>query len=346
VPVTEPRPPRVPFSGPEQGSGRTTLVSALAVFAFLAGDLFAAGPIRVEKADEAMGTTFSVVLYGADRAQLETAASAAIDEAHRLDELLSNYKPQSEWSNVNRSAAQHPVKVSAELFQLLSDCIRYSTESGGTFDITVGPLMKVWGFYKGEGELPRKPEVTDALRRIGYRHVHLDSASQTVQFDSPGVELDPSGIGKGYAVDRMVEILKQHGVESALVSGSGSSIYGLGAPPEEPRGWRITIRVPKNPQKAAAEVFLKDTSLSTSGSYEKFFWAKGRRYAHIMDPRTGYPARGTASVSVLAPRAIDSEAWTKPFFIRGRAWTAAHKHKDFRVFFCEDTTQQTCNWIP
>ena len=130
--------------------------------------------VRVEKADEAMGATFSMVLLGADKAELEAAATAAIDEVHRLDQMLSNYRTASEWSEVNRSAALHPVKVSSELFQLLSECIEYSRESGGAFDITVGPLMKVWGFYKGEGVLPRKTVVASALSRVGYRHVRLD----------------------------------------------------------------------------------------------------------------------------------------------------------------------------
>ena len=236
--------------------------------------------------------------------------------------------------------------MSEELFQLLAECLRYSRESGGTFDITVGPLMKVWGFYNGEGLMPLKAEVTNALTRIGYRHVLLDPAAQTVRFDSPGVELDPGGIGKGYAVDRMVDVLKRNGVEIALVSAAGSSIYGMGAPPGEPGGWRITIRDPHDPNRAAAEVLLQNMSLSTSGGYEKFFLAKGRRYAHIMDPRTGYPARGTSAVSVLAPRTIDSEVWAKPYFIRGRAWTVAHKPKDLQVFFCEDTTHKRCNWLP
>ena len=129
------------------------------------------------------------------------------------------------------------------------------------------------------------------------------------------------------------------------MSGGGSSIYGLGAPPDEARGWAIKIRVPGDPDRTAEELFLRDTSLSTSGSYEKFFWAEGRTYSHIMDPRTGYPAHGTASVSVLAPRTIDSEAWAKPYFINGRAWTAAHMARDHRVFFCDDTRPSACGWV-
>jgi thiamine biosynthesis lipoprotein len=301
--------------------------------------------LRLEESHEAMGSTFSVVLYGVDRTKLETAADAAFDEVQRLDRMLSNYQPASEWSEVNRNAGIRPVMLSAELFQLLSDCMKYSRQSDGAFDITVGPLMKVWGFYKGEGLLPHPAEVTDVLRRVGYQHVRLDPAARTVQFDHPGVELDPGGIGKGYAVDRMVDVLQGRGVDIALVSASGSSIYGMGAPPTEPTGWKITIRAPGDLRKSAAEVFLKNMSLSTSGSYEKFFWAEGRNYSHIFDPRTGYPAQGTSSVSVLAPRTIDSEAWAKPYFINGRSWTAANKPTNFRVLFCDDARPQACSWI-
>jgi thiamine biosynthesis lipoprotein len=301
--------------------------------------------VRVEKSDEIMGATFSVVLHGTDRAQLDAAADAALDEAHRLDRMLSNYHPDTEWSRVNRLAADRPVVVSEELFALLSECVKYSEQSEGAFDITVAPLVRAWGFFKGEGTMPRAGAVAAARRQVGYRHVRLDAAARTVRFDRPGVELDPGGIGKGYAVDRMVALLKQRGITAALVSASGSSIYGLGSPTDDARGWHIPIRAPRNPDAAAGEVFLRDMSISTSGSYEKFFWAEGRTYAHIIDPRTGYPAQGTASVSVVARRALDSEAWTKPYFINGRQWTASHKHEDMRVFFCLDTPQPTCEWV-
>jgi len=320
--------------------------SALATALAFCAAAHAADLQRLEQSDDAMGSTFAVVLYGPERAPLETAAAAAFAELHRLDRMLSNYLPASEWSAVNREAASRPVKVQPELFDLLAACLRYSRESGGAFDITVGPLMKVWGFYKGEGALPPPAEVTGVLARVGYRHVLLDSGKGTVQFDRAGVELDPGGIGKGYAVDRMVEVLKEHGVSIALVSGAGSSIYGLGAPPEEPDGWRITIRDPRDPHREATHVALLNMSLSTSGSYEKFFRAGGRIYSHIMDPRTGYPAQGTAAVSVLAPRTLDSEAWAKPYFIHGRAWTAAHKPHEFRVYFCADQKNSACAWIP
>ena len=200
--------------------------------------------LRLEKSADAMGSTYTVDLYGTDRIRMEAAADAAFDEVRRLDELLSNYRPDSEWSQVNRRASQGPMKISPELFRLLADCFEYSRESEGAFDISVGPLMKVWGFYKGSGHLPHRAEVQAALTKVGYRHIHLDPAAQTVSFDRPGVELDPGGIGKGYAVDRMVNVLRQNGITVALVAGSGSSIYGMGAPPSEPKGWRIEIKDP------------------------------------------------------------------------------------------------------
>ena len=327
------------FRGPAMRAAAATLLLACAASP-------QASLLRLEKNASAMGAVFSVILYGTDPTAMEAAADATLEEAHRLDDLLSNYRPASEWSVVNREASARPVKVSPELFQLLKDCLAYSRASDGAFDITVGPLMKVWGFYKGTGHLPNPDDVTAALSKVGYQHIRLDDAAQTVRFDRPGIEIDPGGIGKGYAVDLMVAILRQHGVERALVDGSGSSIYGLGSPPEEPRGWTINIKEPGKPNHYASQVYLKDMSLSTSGSYEKFFRADGRTYAHIMDPHTGYPAQGSAAVSVVAPRTIDSEAWAKPYFINGRQWTSGHLPAGVRVFFCEDRAESPCSWLP
>ena len=326
----------------------STIIKPLVALLFLSAALAADGPelLRIDRAGDAMGATYSIALYGYDREKMEAATDAAFDEVGRLDAMLSNYRAASEWSEVNRHAAEAPVKASPELFQLLSACLAYSRASDGAFDITVGPLMKLWGFYKDFGRLPRRAEVAATLPRIGYRHIHLDAAAGTVWFDRAGVEMDPGGIGKGYAVDRMVDVLRQRGFEIALVAGSDSSIYGMGAPPTEPRGWRVGIKNPWNPRQTAAEVYLKDMSMSTSGSYEKFFRAQGRVYAHIMDPRTGYPAQGSLSVSVIAPHTIDSEAWAKPYFVNGRGWTARHKPAESRVFFCEDRVKQPCAWIP
>ncbi|HVT92319.1 MAG TPA: FAD:protein FMN transferase [Bryobacteraceae bacterium] len=299
---------------------------------------------RYEGSVDAMGGAFTIVAYGEDGARLETSVAAALEEARRLDNMLSNYRPESEWSRVNQLAGKRPVHVSRELFDLLSACVEYSRESEGTFDITVGPLMKVWGFYKGTGHLPHRAEVRGALDRIGWRNIVLDSANQTVRFARPGVEMDPGGIGKGYTVDRMASILERQGIRRALISGASSSIYAIGAPPRE-RGWKLSIKDPRDRSKTSAEVWLKDQSMSTSGNYEKFFYAEGKMYSHIMDPRSGYPSMGTLSVSIISPRTIDSEAWAKPYYILGRDWTAKHKKKDFRVYYCEDRLDTPCAWL-
>jgi thiamine biosynthesis lipoprotein len=302
--------------------------------------------LRLETNIDAMGSTFTVILYGEDENRMRSASEEAADEARRLDHLLSNYLPASEWSEINREASNRPVKISPEDFDLIDACLRYSRESEGAFDITVGPLMKVWGFYKGSGHLPHRAEIMGVLERVGYSHILLDRAAQTIRFDRPGVELDPGGIGKGYAVDRMVEVLKKDGIHTALVGGSASSIYALGAPPSDPRGWKISIKDPKDRNKTIQDLHLKDESMSTSGNYEKFFYAEGRMWSHIMDPRTGYPAQGVLSVSVVAPHTIDSEAWTKPYYVNGRQWAAHHKPNDFRVFMCEDQKETPCAWLP
>jgi thiamine biosynthesis lipoprotein len=291
-----------------------------------------------------MGTTFTVVAYDEDRRKLESSVDQAFEEVRRLDALLSNYRKDSEWSRVNRDAADKPVPVSGELFRLLAACVEYGRKSEGAFDITVGPLIKLWGFYKGSGRLPHRAEIRSVLARTGYKNVLLDPDSQTVRFRKQGVEIDPGGIGKGYAVDSMVDVLKTTGVVSALISAGGSSIYALGSPPGQ-QGWKVKIRHPRSPSKTVEEILLTDGSMSTSGSYEKFFVAGGKLYSHIFDPHTGYPATGMLSVSVVAPRTLDSEAWTKPFFVRGRSWAARNKPEGFRVYLCEDRMEVACAWL-
>ena len=301
--------------------------------------------LRLEASVDAMGTTYSLVLYGHNRDQMEAVAEAAFEEARRLDRLLSHYRTSSDLSEINRFAAQRPVKVTPEMFRLLAACLDYSRASEGTFDITVGSLMKVWGFFKGGGRLPAKSEVAKALESVGYGHLLLDAESRTVRFARPGLALDLGGIGKGYTVDRMVETLRENGISQALVSAGGSSIYGLGCPGTETGGWPVKIRDPRNSTRTVEELRLQNASLSTSGSYEKSFEAEGRVLSHIMDPRTGYPAQGMLAVSVVAPQTMDSEAWTKPFFILGRQWAARHKPPDVRIFFCEDQAGTPCAWL-
>ncbi len=303
-------------------------------------------PLRMENSVDAMGSTFSIVLYGEDWREMEAAIDAAFGEVCRLDRVFSIHRPESECSMVNRQATQRAVAVSQDLFDLLSCCLEYSRRSEGTFDVSVGPLIKAWGFCGGSGVRPDDEEIKAALAFVGHQLIHLDRAARTVRFERAGMEIDPGGIGKGYAVDRVVNLLRTKGFDAALVVGSGSSIYGLGSPPGEPNGWPIDIRDPRKPRRSAATVFLKDASISTSAGYERSFRADGRNYCHILDPRTGYPAQGVLSVSVIAPKTLDSEAWTKPCFILGRRWATRHRREGFRVFYCEDGPGAACEWLP
>lgn len=300
--------------------------------------------LRAEGGTYCMGTIFTIVAYGTNRRHLESALAEALREARRLDEMLSNYRPESELSQVNRVGGHGPVRITSEFLQFLSACLAYSRASEGAFDITVGPLMRASGFYKGTGRLPRPEEVLEALEKVGYDNIILDAHNTTVCFAQEGVELDPGGIGKGFAVDKMAEILKHHQVCSALISAGGSTIYALGAPPHQP-GWKVTIKDPRKPSQPAEIVRLKNEAVSTSGNYEKFFWGDGKMCGHLMDPRTGYPATGTLAVSVIAPLTVDSEAWAKPYFVLGRAWTEKQKPHSFRVFYCEDKPSASWAWL-
>jgi thiamine biosynthesis lipoprotein len=284
-------------------------------------------PIRYEASHSVMGTVFTVVAYGRDARYLAQVANQAFEEIDRVDAQMSNYRPESELAGINRSAARQAVVVEPRLFQLIRDSLRSSDETAGAFDITVGPLMKAWGFFRGQGRLPSPSALRQVLKRVGYRRVKLDQDRRTISFAAEGVELDLGGIAKGYAVDQAVEILRANGVTSALVSSGTSSLYALGAPPEE-RAWKITLRDPYQAEKVGDVVYLKNYSLSVSGSYEKFFQLGGRTYCHILDPRTGQPVANMLAAAVLAPRAVQSDALSTAFFVPGvegsRKYLASH----------------------
>jgi len=278
-----------------------------------------------------MGSTFSIVLYGLDRDRLESAARAAFDEVRRLDQLLSALRPDSECSLINRSAGHGPVRVSREFYRLLERCLRQSRETEGAFDITIGPLKRAWGFHGGTGTVPAADVLAEARAHVGHHLVQLDAGTETVQFDHPGVEIDLGGIGKGYAVDRAADVLRAHGIDTALVTGSTSSLYGLGAPPAEPRGWRADVRDSGHRGTRLAEVFLRDTALTTSGTGEKCFWSGGTLYSHILDPRTGWPLQSVTQVSVVGPGAEDGEVWAKACLLNGAGWATGRTPDTVKV---------------
>lgn len=264
----------------------------------------------------AMGTTFEIHLYAADRDRARELFEAAFEEIERVEAALSNYRPSSELSRINAQAATAPVVTDPEVFALIERAFEYSRRSDGAFDITVGRLMKAWGFFRGSGRLPSEDELARVREQTGWRRVTLDPARRSVRFLAQGLELDPGGIGKGYALDRVASLLREDGVRAALLSSGSSSIYALGAPPGR-AGWTVRVPDPLERARALSEVVLKDQSLSTSGNYEKFFRVGGRVYCHIMDPRTGRPVEGVLQTTVIAPAATDSDALSTAVFVLG-----------------------------
>ena len=264
----------------------------------------------------AMACEYAVEAYGPDADALPRIVAEGFDEVDRIDRLMSHYKSDSPLSRVNREAAQHPVSVDPELFDFIVDAMRYHDDSDGAFDITVGPLMKAWGFFRGDGRVPSGNELAAARRLVGGAHVILNRVSKTIAFDEPGVELDLGGIAKGYAVDRAVEVFKRRHIAAALVSAGGSTIYALGAPPGRDR-WAVTIQDPIDARKTALTVQLKDRAVSVAGRSEKSFESGGVTYSHIMDPRTGAPSQGVLSVAVLASTATAGDALDDAFFVLG-----------------------------
>ena len=301
-------------------SGSSSLITASAAQK-------AENTVRYEASHESMGTVFTVAAYGRDRTYLSEVVEQVFEEVDRLDEQMSNYKPESELSVINREAAGHPVVVEPGLFHLLEICVQRSEQTGGAFDITVGPLMKAWGFFRGRGRLPTEDEILQILPRVDYHHLKLDPEHRTIQFDEPGTELDLGGIAKGYAVDRAVDILRSNGITSALVSSGTSSIYALGSPPGA-RGWKITLRDPYDAHKPADVFHLQNYSLSTSGSYERFFKIGSKDYCHIMNPHTGWPVQGVLSTAVLAATGTDTDGRSAGCFVMGvgrtRNYLAVH----------------------
>ena len=298
---------------------------------------------RLESSAQIMGSEFRIACYAPSKKQAAGAITAAFDEVRRVDAFLSHYKPGSELSRVNREAANGAVAISAEFAELLARCQRYTTDSHGAFDIAVGALVDAWGFYKGQGSKPSWFKLWRGRRNSGTQHVGLDLAGRTVRFRRQGLQLDPGGIGKGYAVDQAVSVLRDYGIERALVSSGTSSVFALGSPPEAPQGWPLDLRSPSALEAVAETLVLRDEAVSTSGSYEKFFEDGGKRYGHILDPRTGRPAEGMDSVSVVAARTLDTEAWSTALFVNGADWLRSNPLPDLRVFLCE--AESRCRWL-
>jgi thiamine biosynthesis lipoprotein len=314
-------------------------------------DFFRARPAAPAAADDpeitllrfacgAMATVFEVLLpWGTPRA--DAAAAEALDLVDRLESQLTVYRDTSEVSRLNRLAAHAPVPVEPGLFELLTLAARITADTGGGFDLTAGPLVKAWGFFHRQGRVPDDMELADALARVGMRHVALDPDRRTVRYLRDGVEINLGSIGKGYALDRVGELLRRkHGVTAGLLNGGNSSVLAIGTPPTAdplrgcPGGWTVGLRDPARPEERLAIVRLRERAMATSAATYQHFAYNDRKLGHLLDPRTGRPAgyplagRGVALASAFAPTAAEADALATAFYVLGpeatRRYCAAH----------------------
>ena len=264
------------------------------------------------RSENIMGTRCSVELWSEDKSRGEAAITSVFDDMKRIDRLMSTWKEDTEISRVNREAAQHPVVISQELFELLQESVRYSELTHGAFDITYASVGYLYDFKKGVH--PDQQAIKDALPGINWRHMVLDPKKTTVFFQRAGMRIDLGGIAKGYSVDKGIEILQKQGITRAMVNAGGDTrIIGdrFGRP------WVVGVRDPDHEGKTFLKLPLTDTAFSTSGDYERYFDEDGKRFHHIIDPKTGDSARKCRSVTIISGTATRTDALTKSVFIMG-----------------------------
>ena len=271
-----------------------------------------------------MACQFEILLEGDDDAAAP-AAHEALDLADAVESSLTVFRDTSDLARVNRVAGEAPAPVDAELFTLLEACAEVHAATGGAFDITSTPLSRAWGFLRREGRRPTDAEIAEARACVGMDGVRLDRGARTVRFARPGFELNLGAIGKGYALDRMGARMRERGVRDALLSAGGSSAVAIGG---RGRGWSVDLRSRQVAGGPLARLLLRDGGLATSGAGEQYFLADGRRYGHVIDPRTGWPAAGVVSATVVTAEAARADALSTAFLIGGldlaRRYCARH----------------------
>lgn len=273
----------------------------------------------------AMASDFEVILNADDRSGL-AAASDALALIDVLEDQMSVYRPHSELSRLNARAVQESIAVEPRLYDLLRQTVGFAKEFEGAFDPTAGPLVALWRRCRHERRLPTDSELDAARSRIGRDAVQFDDETLSIRFRRAGIELNLNATGKGYALDRAGELLTS---PSWLIHGGHSSILARGRHRGH-EGWPISLRHPLFPNRELAKLILKDRGMSTSGSAVQFFRVGDRRYGHLLDPCTGWPAEGMLSVTVLAPTAAIAEVLSTAFFVIGveKALAYCHNHTE------------------
>ncbi len=267
------------------------------------------GSERILVARHAMATRFEIVLHGENPVALRAAGDEALDEIDRIEAQISLYRSGSEVARINAEAHRGAVRVTPSLFHLIERACELSRETNGAFDITIAPLVRCWGFMDGTGAMPEPAAIAEAQTSVGIEHVELDAAKLTVRFARPGMMLDFGAIGKGFAIDRAAELLREAGVSSALLHGGTSTSFAIGTQPDGSR-WKIAVIAPTHDTaaKPLAIVELQDESLSVSAIWGRSFRAGEKTYGHIINPRTGAPAENGFLSAVVLPTATETDA--------------------------------------
>lgn len=309
-----------------------------AFFAVVSTYSNAATPKLYEAVEPHMGTLFRIKLYATDEVAARKAFRAAFDRIAELDRILSDYNPQSELSLVTQKAVQRPFEVSDELFAIVSASQQISVDTGGAFDLTVGPLTRLWRQGRRDKKLPAPSAIEEALAHIGFQKIHLHPAGRTIEFDMPGMLLDAGGIAKGYAADEALAVLTRLGIKSALVAASGDLAFS-DAPPGT-QGWTIGIDSFDSADKPFTRILkLANAAVSTSGDEEQHVTIGGRSYSHIIDPKTGLGLGNNLTVTTISRRGILADPAATAICVLGadKGLAYADKQPDLAVFLLDRT---------
>ncbi|HAY3535120.1 TPA: FAD:protein FMN transferase [Elizabethkingia anophelis] len=262
-----------------------------------------------------MGSRFQITLVDKDSISAEQNIDKAVAEITRIENLISEWRPETQISQVNQNAGIKPIKVDKEVFDLTKKGIYFSKLTDGAFDISIVAMDKIWKFDDSMDELPSEQAIKESVRNVGYRNIILDSTNSTIFLKNPGMKIGFGSIGKGYAADKTRDLMKSMGVKAGIIDASGD-ISTWGTQPDG-KPWAIGINNPFNDHKMAAILYFKENAVTTSGSYEKYTEIHGKRYSHIMNPKTGYPSTGLTSVTITGPNATMANGFSTSIMVLG-----------------------------
>ena len=296
---------------------RTTLACLLVLGLDLLGipaSLLGANPPlkKYEYSLPRMGTIFRIEMYSAQETQASKAAEAAFARAEELEQIMSDYRPDSELMRLAREGSAAPFPVSSDLYNVLAKSIRTSELSRGVFDVSVGPLVNLWRGARKTRRLPDPGEIAKAKALVDYRNIELNPANHTVFLKRAGMMLDLGAIGKGYAADQMLAVIESQGIHQAMVQAGGEVI--VGDPPPGSSGWKVGVdSADGDAGEAPCTLLLHDAAVSTSGDEHQFMELNGHRYSHVINPATGWALEGESSTTVIASESVTADALCTTF---------------------------------